>query len=131
MIFHFFPSHSAYAEVRGRLAGVSPFLSSCRSWGLNPGHQAWHQVPLPTESSHSPLFVFKVNNVSYSGSTLSNANLILPSCSLQRWQRQVDLLGAFIVWDCGAGVVVEWQIRTGLKEITSKRCTHVHAECGH
>lgn len=81
--------------------------------------------------THLFLFVFKVNKVSYSGSTLSNVNLIPPSCSLQRWQRQVDLLRAFIVWDCGAGVVLEWQIRTGLKEITRKGCTHIHAECGH
>lgn len=108
-IFHFLPlphclCHSAYAEGRGRLAGVSPFLSSCRPQGLNSGHQAWHQAPLPTESSHSPfLFVFKVNNVSYSGSALSNVNLIPSICLLQRWQRQVDLLRAFMVWDCGAG----------------------------
>lgn len=26
--------------------------SPCRFWGLNLGHQAWQQAPLPTKSSH-------------------------------------------------------------------------------
>lgn len=53
--------------------------------------------------THPFLFVFKVNTVSCSGSALSNVNLIPSICILQRWQRQVDLLRAFMVWDCGAG----------------------------
>lgn len=86
----------------GQLVGVGSLFSPCRSWGLNSGHQAWQKVPLPTESSHpSFIFVFKVNNVNYSESTLSNVNLTPPGCILGRWERWVDLLSAFMVWDGG------------------------------
>jgi hypothetical protein len=45
-------------DIRGQLTDiVLPFLP-CRLWGLNSGHQAWQQVPLPTKPSHWP-FGFK------------------------------------------------------------------------
>ena len=40
----------ASRQVSGQL-GVSCFLLSCRSEGLNPGHQDWQQTPFPAEPS--------------------------------------------------------------------------------
>lgn len=44
--------HNACVEIREQLAkGVSSFLPSHGSWGLNYGFQAWQQMPLLTEIS--------------------------------------------------------------------------------
>lgn len=42
----------ARMEIRGQLARIDCFLPTCGFWGLNSGHQPWHQAPLPTEPSH-------------------------------------------------------------------------------
>lgn len=42
----------AQLDVRELLVGVSIFASTVWVPGLNQGHQAWHQKPLPDELSH-------------------------------------------------------------------------------
>ena len=41
--------HSMCVAVRGLLVGIGSLLP-CGPLGLNSGHRAWQQVPLPTES---------------------------------------------------------------------------------
>lgn len=50
--------HSAQVEVRGQFVGVSSLLSPCRFPGLNSGHQARCQVPLPAEPSYQLPYLF-------------------------------------------------------------------------
>lgn len=46
---------SVHVEIR-ELLGVSFLPPPCRSWGLNPGCQAWQQAPLPAaEPLHWPV----------------------------------------------------------------------------
>lgn len=44
--------HTIGIEVWGQFSGVCSFLLPCGFWGSDSGHQAWWQVPLPTEKSH-------------------------------------------------------------------------------
>lgn len=46
---------SAPMEVREQPEGIGSLPSPYRSWGSNPGFQAWSQVPLPAELSCWPV----------------------------------------------------------------------------
>lgn len=46
--------HSTHVEAREHTCGVGTLLLLCGSQGLNSGHRAWQQAPLPSEPSNQP-----------------------------------------------------------------------------
>lgn len=47
--------HATRVEVREQFADIDSFLALCESRGMNPVHQTWPPVLLPTELSFCPL----------------------------------------------------------------------------
>lgn len=50
-------------EVREQLVRISIVLLPHGFYRLNPGHEAWYQVPLPTESIFHPTFAVLSNMI--------------------------------------------------------------------
>lgn len=50
--------HRMSVEPRGEPGEVSFPLLPRGAWELNPSHQAWPQVLIPTKSSHQPMNVY-------------------------------------------------------------------------
>ena len=47
--------HKMYVVVKEQLVGINSLVPPCGSQGLNPGHEAWQQVPFPSQPSHQLL----------------------------------------------------------------------------
>lgn len=50
--------YSAHVKVREPPKSVLTLHHHVRHQGLDSGHQAWQEVPLPTEPFHQPLLIF-------------------------------------------------------------------------
>lgn len=62
-----------WCVVQGKYVKAGSLLLTCGSWGLNQDHQAWQQMPLPTQPSPSHFnFMFNGGSCSYTCSVTSS-----------------------------------------------------------
>lgn len=63
---HLSAYHNIGVEGREQCVRICSLLPLCGSQGLNSGHEAWWQVPLPSEPSPRPkMALFKISSLGH------------------------------------------------------------------